>query len=394
MSNFSNINWAGASYNGGKMRLYSAGGGGAEHGIFLEDNTAAYPVSGIQLRSDANSVFLQTGLAATPNPNCGIYLQDFAPAGYYGVQISSSSNGINLIADTGISLFSAGGIDLQSPSNAVNLIGRTITLTDNAPATFGNVLITSVSNAINISNTTNSLNFGYLSGITMTTTMGDIQINNSSGGTFLSNSADVINLTTTSNDINITSGNDINLSASNNAVITASCSSGTPSSSGSGFFAGVVSLVDTSPAFPPPTMLPYPVGVNIESLSNGIGVLAGGGITLYDTSPAGVGGIGIYSSSNGVFIEGAGGSGTRLQDSAPAGFGVVQIQSFSNDVNIISSNVGGGVNLSAVGTAGNITLSTNGSVTGVVISNISNGGVGTLTVDSANHLYWNGTFIA
>jgi uncharacterized protein (DUF2345 family) len=302
---------------------------------------------------------------------------------------------MNLRADTGIALFSADGIDIQTSSNLITVVGKGIYLTDTAPATFGNVLITSSSNAINLSNTTNSLNFGYLSGITMTTTMGDIQINNSSGGTFLSNSADVINLTTTSNDINITSGNDINLSASNNAVITASCSSGTPSSSGSGLFAGVVSLVDTSPAFTP-TIPPLPVGVNIESLSNAIGVLAGGGISMYDVSPAGapLGGISIISSSNGVAIEGRGGSGTRLQDSAPAGFGVVNIESFSNDVNIISQSAGGGVNLLAFGTAGNITLTTNGSVTGVVISNISNGGVGTLTVDSANHLYWNGTFIA
>jgi len=81
-------------------------------------------------------------------------------------------------------------------------------------------------------------------------------------------------------------------------------------------------------------------------------------------------------------------------DTAPIGFGSVLVSSYSNDVNIVSSNVGGGVNLSAVGTAGNITLTTAGIVSGVVISNIYNGGVGMLTVDGANHLYWNGTFIA
>jgi len=109
-----------------------------------------------------------------------------------------------------------------------------------------------------------------------------------------------------------------------------------------------------------------------------------------DRSPAGFGQLGIGSDSNQAYINGGG--GVVLQDSAPVGFGTVQIESFSNDVNITSAN---DVNITAAYYGGgNIKLTTHSNATGIVISNIDTGGVGTLTVDAGNHLYWNGTFIA
>ena len=281
--------------------------------------------------------------------------------------------------------------------------------------------------AIAISNATNNLTFGNSSGITMTATLGDININNSSGATVLSNSADAINLTTSANDINITSGNNFTLITSN--------ATGTPVS---GF--GFLNVVDVSP------VATGVVGAVFGSLTNGVSVVSASqvGVAILDAyATTGGGGIGLTSTSNDInlsavqsIIHGSlyselsatsnvylgtrdnaitidettginsfatngtntlgGAGGVIITDGAPFTFGSVLLQSFHNDINIVSynSNVGGGVNLTAIGTNGNIRLTTNDSNTGVVISNISNGGVGTLTVDAGNHLYWNGTFIA
>jgi hypothetical protein len=77
-----------------------------------------------------------------------------------------------------------------------------------------------------------------------------------------------------------------------------------------------------------------------------------------------------------------------------SGDGLVAISSQFGDVNIVASNSAGGVSVAALAPAGNITLVVNGPISGVILSNAFTGGSGMLTVDSGNHLYWNGTFIA
>jgi hypothetical protein len=230
--------------------------------------------------------------------------------------------------------------------------------------------------AIVISNATNNMTFGNLSGITIAVSYGDLLLQNTSGATVLSNYADAINLTTSANDINITSGNNFTLTTTN--------VTGTPPAS-----FGFLNVVDISPT------ATGVLGAVFGSIGNGVAIVSASqvGVAMLDGyGTTGGGGIALNSFNNAVAISGGG--GVQVLDTAPIGFGSVLVSSQNNDVNIVSSNVGGGVNLSAVGTAGNITLTTAGIVSGVVISNIYNGGVGMLSVDGANHLYWNGTFIA
>jgi hypothetical protein len=201
--------------------------------------------------------------------------------------------------------------------------------------------------------------------------------------------------------------NNINLNAGNNILITNNGNSGlTPT------FAPLM-IYDQSPV-----NTTNGRGVTIRSDSNGINLYSGGadGVRLIDAEPTGTGaGMGLVSFNNNISLGSARGinmnnnstspitinnyasafGGIFISDYAPAFNGGVQVLSQDNDVNIVSSNMGaGGVNVAAVGPMGNITLTTNGIVSGVVISNIFSGGVGTLTVDAGNHLYWNGTFIA
>jgi uncharacterized protein (DUF2345 family) len=225
--------------------------------------------------------------------------------------------------------------------------------------------LSSVTSRIIVNNATNNITLGNYSGMTMTATSGDININNSSGATVISNSADVIALTTSSNSIQLSAGTSLSLVGNGQGV---SIQDNAPIGSG---------------------------GIYMYSPNNAIYIESDyGGMNLFDYSPSGVGsGIQLYTPSNDINLYSGG--GVFINDVAPAFNGSIVLASANNDVNIVSSNVGaGGVNLSAVGPAGNITLTTNGPVSGVVISNIYTGGSGTLFVDAANHLYWNGTFIA
>jgi len=279
--------------------------------------------------------------------------------------------------------------------------------------------------AITINNATNNVNLGNSSGITITATLGDININNSSGATVISNSADVIALTTSANNIQLSAGSNLSLVGNgvfiqDNAV------------TGSG---GIVLLsqsndIGITSAYGGVSVNDFsPVGlgvINLYTTSNDINLYSGNrirvessglyGIGLIDSDTTGTGGgIALSSPNNPININAGRGislsnstanpiiirndastsGGVFINDGAPPFNGSVLLASRDNDINIVSSNVGaGGVNVSAVGPAGNITLTTNGPVSGVVISNIFTGGVGTLTVDAANHLYWNGTFIA
>jgi hypothetical protein len=279
--------------------------------------------------------------------------------------------------------------------------------------------------AITINNATNNLTLGNSSGITMTATLGDININNSSGATVISNSADVIALTTSANNIQLSAGS--NLSLVGNGV---SIQDNAAAGSGGMDFLSYSNYINISSAYGGVYVSDYsPVGVGVINLVaplNDISLYSGNrvrvessglyGIGLIDSDTTGTGGgIALSSPNNPININAGRGislsnstanpinirndastsGGVFINDVAPPFNGSILLASANNDVNIVSSNVGaGGVNLSAVGPAGNITLTTNGPASGVVISNIFTGGVGTLTVDAGNHLYWNGTFIA
>lgn len=73
------------------------------------------------------------------------------------------------------------------------------------------------------------------------------------------------------------------------------------------------------------------------------------------------------------------------------GYGI-SIESGAGDLNV--SSVSANVNISTQDSTKNITLTVSGGSVGVILSNTANGGMGTLTVDADNHLYWNGTYLA
>ena len=208
-----------------------------------------------------------------------------------------------------------------------------------------------------------------------------------------------ITIASQSNSVNISAGNTILIQNSGNSGLTPT-------------FAPLM-IYDSSPS-----NLTNGRGVTIRSDNNGNNIYSGGldGLVMIDAEPTGLGnGILLNSFNNNLRMFANTGiqmqngtinpititnyaptsGGIFINDYATVANGGVLVRSQDNDVNIVSNNLGaGGVNVSVTGPAANITLTVNGPVSGVVLSNSFTGGSGTLTVDAGTHLYWNGTFIA
>jgi len=238
--------------------------------------------------------------------------------------------------------------------------------------------------AITINNATNNVTLGNSSGITMTTLLGDIQINNSSGATVVSNSADVIALTTTSNNIQLSAGADITLSG-NNVFTNSSNLIQLSAGSNLSFPGSGVVIGDFTPT--------GSFGIQMYSQNNGVSIVSGyGGVAVYDGSPSGVGpGVELYTASNDIYLysggrilmESSGFFGTRLFDYEATGTGIgILLNSYNNPINI---NAGRGINLSNIST-GQITINNDATTSGGVFINdtapASQGGIALSSQDN------------